>query len=151
MLPTVNTLLLVIAGLLLIQTLFLFAGPWYRRRARRAAAHPVDLFPTIPPAERATPPEQQALLASLERFPQIRRLPDGSVVDWLAGTRLVPCTCRHARAQPHLTLHRLDTTGLAMISGAGLAHYLAYHERLATVLSGQPTSRTPDAGEGGAA
>jgi hypothetical protein len=95
-----------------------------------------DAFPGIDPAEFASVTEQQAVLDQLATLPQIRRLPDGTLVDWTTATWIGPCTCSQGKTTPHLQLARLPKHGLGMISRAGLSHYLAYQQAVARQLRG---------------
>jgi hypothetical protein len=93
-----------------------------------------SVFPGIDPADHATPAEQQAFLDQLATLPQVRRLPDGTLVDWMTRTWLVPCSCPQSKAIPHLNLEMLPKQGLGMISRGGMSHYLAYQQDVARQL-----------------
>jgi hypothetical protein len=129
-----------IVALLLILVVFLRCRPG--DRTKEPGPQPDSctrancVFPGIDPADHATPAEQQAFLEQLATLPQIRRLPDGALVDWMNGTWLIPCICPECKATPHLNLVRLPEHGLGMISRGGLNHYLAYQQEVARQLRG---------------
>jgi hypothetical protein len=140
-LATFQVLLVVIAVILVIQTLILRCHPGFRRRRSRpataAALVPVDVFPGISVTEHATVDEQRALIEQLVALPQIRRLPDGSLIDGVNGSRLSACEGRHGKTTHHLQLEWPGNAGLGLISRTTLAHYLGYQRRIAELLSGR--------------
>ncbi len=92
------------------------------------------LFPGIDPADHATLAEQDVFLDRLAALPQMRRLPDGTLIDWTTGHLLTRCECWASDTAPHLQWKRLSSRGLGMITRTGLAHYLAYQEGIARQL-----------------
>lgn len=129
--------------LLVLQTLvLLFRSGLYTPTTPKTIHHAVvesaaaELFPGIPLSEHATVAEQAVFLERLSALPQIRRLPDGSLVDWMTGAQLLPCNCRHYRTHPHLQLVWANKNSLGMLTRGGLTHYLAYQERIARLLAG---------------
>lgn len=141
-LATFQVLLVVIAVILVIQTLILRCHRWIRRgRSGPGTAptrsDPADVLPGISVTEHATVDEQQALIEQLVALPQIRHLPDGSLIDWANGSRLSACEGRHGKTAHHLQLEWPGNAGLGLISRTTLAHYLGYQRRIAELLSGR--------------
>lgn len=107
-----------------------------------------QIFPGIDPADHASVAEQEAFLHRLAALPQMRRMTDGSLIDWSTGQMLVPRTSGKGGIPPFLVLQRFPSCGVGMIRREGLAHYLAYQERLAAVLAADVPSCAAVAGQG---
>lgn len=87
----------------------------------------------IDPADYADAAEHQAALDRLSQLPQFRRLADGTLVEWGSGARITPCDCRKLSVA-HLMISWSADNDQGIVTKDGLAHYVAYHERVASVL-----------------
>lgn len=94
------------------------------------------MFPGIDPADYATAVEQQTALDRLSQLPQLRRLSDGTLIDWGSGARIEACDC--PLPVPHLMISWGPRRAQGIVSKSGLAHYIAYQERVAAVLLARP-------------
>lgn len=90
-------------------------------------------YPGIDPSEYASTAEQQAALDRLATLPQFRRLANGTLTEWGSGASLTHCDCR-LPPHPHLMVSWGPKRTQAIVSRQGLAHYVAYQERVANVL-----------------
>ncbi|MDP3513746.1 MAG: hypothetical protein Q8S20_13455 [Sulfuritalea sp.] len=98
------------------------------------AVVPVDgPHPGIGPTEYADVAEQQDALERLCRLPQVRRLSDNTVIDWGSGAELTPCDCSRPPL-PHLMVSWRKHRTIGLLTKSGLAHYVAYQERVADTL-----------------
>lgn len=95
------------------------------------------LFPGIDPADYATAVEQQTALDRLSQLPQFRRQSDGTLIEWGSGVRIEACDCPLPPV-PHLMISWSPRRAQGIVSKSGLAHYLAYQERVAAVLLARP-------------
>ena len=129
--------LLLICVLVVLTVLLLTRGK--RSTARdtategKAAADRKGVHPGIDPADYADVAEQQAALDRLSELPQFHRVMDGTLVEWGTGAYIAPCDCRQPPV-PHLMICWGRDRAQAIVTRHGLAHYLAYHERVAAVL-----------------
>lgn len=131
------TLLLVLFLLLLIRRK-LRARTDIPTQAKVAAAVREDApHPGIDPAEYADTVDQQAVLDRLSELPQFRRLTDGTLIEWGSGARVTPCDCR-LPPEPHLMISWGPKRSQRIVTKNGLAHYVAYQERVANVLLMRP-------------
>lgn len=110
---------------------------------KAAAADRKNEYPGIDPADYADVAEQQAVLDRLSELPQFRRMMDGTLVEWGTGAHIAPCDCRRPPV-PHLMICWGTDWAQGVVTRNGLAHYLAYHERVAAVLLSR--RQAPDAG-----
>ncbi len=131
-------------SLILLTTVLLFTRDilWARKDAAvtgTASASATDnVHPGIDPSEYADATEQQAALDRLAELPQFRRLAGGTLVEWGSGATITPCDC-HLPPFPHLMVSWGRNNVQAIVTRQGLAHYLAYHERVAGSLQALPT------------
>lgn len=94
-------------------------------------------FPGIDPADYATAVEQQTALDRLSQLPQFRRLNNGTLIDWGSGACIEACDCP-LPPLPHLMISWSPRRAQGIVSKSGLAHYVAYQERVAAVLLARP-------------
>lgn len=90
-------------------------------------------FPGIDPVDYATAVEQQTALDRLSQLPQFRRQSDGTLIEWGSGVRIEACDCPLPPV-PHLMISWSPRRAQGIVSKRGLAHYVAYQERVAAVL-----------------
>lgn len=138
--------LLLICVLVVLTALLLTRGKRSTGRntatAEKAAADRNSVHPGIAPANYADLADQQAALDRLSELPQFHRLTDGTLVEWGNGAYIAPCDCRRPPV-PHLMICWGRDWAQGIVTRHGLAHYLAYHERVAAVLLSR--CQAPDA------
>jgi hypothetical protein len=131
-------------SLVLMTTVLLFTRGilWARKDAAvtgtASASVKNQVHPGIDPSEYADVAEQQAALDRLAELPQFRRLAGGTLAEWGSGATITPCDCR-LPPFPHLMVSWGPDHAQAIVTRQGLAHYLAYHERVAGSLQALPT------------
>lgn len=94
-----------------------------------------------PIADAATPEEQQAALDHLAGLPHFCRLEDGSLFDYLHGSRVVPCKCGRLSAFHLLVRYGQGSRrGITLVSRGAVRQYLAVQDAIAAQLTSQPAS-----------
>lgn len=99
------------------------------------------VYPGIDPVEYATVDEQQTAMDRLSQLPQFHRLLDGTLVEWGSGVRVAPCDCSLPPV-PHLMISWGPKRKQGIVTKSGLAHYVSYQERVASVLFAGPLDPT---------
>lgn len=146
-----------VVGVLLIVLLIAPLLMLLIRDLRRARKYPVfgeivvksattnAVHPGIDPADYATSAEQQMALDRLSQLPQFRKLTNGTLVEWGSGACITHCNCP-LPPTPHLMMSWRPQHAQGIVSKHGLAHYVAYQERVAAMLiAGQLGANTiPD-------
>lgn len=122
--PTLGIGLMLCALVLIVYVLYRAAGP---------APHdsPHELLP-----DAASEAEHQAALDRLAALPHFHQLSDGTLFDYLVGTKVEPCDCGRYSAF-HLLVSYGNERGLALVTRGALAQYVAVQEAVAARITRQ--------------
>lgn len=96
----------------------------------------IGLYLTDP----APPALQDGAVGRLQRLPHIRRLVDGTLLDYYRGSRIETCQCQHI-PYPHLVVCYGDKRNIALATASALEQFVAMQEAIGALLGQAMKSR----------